>query len=123
MNRIRIGWPGTRSERPWPGALSPGPPAPDTARAAGARPDCAFRKAARDMMAWAGGRLWLVVRPVIRAVAMAHHEQVRMWECILETSGAAPLTAAGPLRWVPSLEGYRLAGSHLPAQDPSQTGR
>jgi hypothetical protein len=29
---------------------------------------------------------------------MAHHEQVRMWECILLTSGAAPLTAAGPLR-------------------------
>jgi hypothetical protein len=54
---------------------------------------------------------------------MAHHEQVRMWECVLLTSGAAPLTAAGPLRWVPSLDGYRLAGSHLPAQDPSQTGR
>jgi hypothetical protein len=48
-------------------------------------------------MAWAGRRLWLVVRTVIRA--------------------------AGPLRWVPSLGGYRLAGSHLPAQDPSQTGR
>jgi hypothetical protein len=54
---------------------------------------------------------------------MAHHEQVRMWECILQTSGAAPLTAAGPLRWVPSLGGYRLAGSHLPAQDPSETAR
>jgi hypothetical protein len=54
---------------------------------------------------------------------MAHDEQVRMWECILLTSGAAPLTAAGPLRWVPSLGGYRLTGSHLPAQEPSETGR
>jgi hypothetical protein len=75
------------------------------------------------MMGWAGRRLWLAVRMVIRAVRMAHHEQVRMWECVLLTSGAAPLTAAGPLRWVPSLGGDRLAGSHLPARDPSETGR
>ena len=75
------------------------------------------------MMAWAGRRLRLAAWTVIRAVRMAHHEQVRMWECILLTSGAAPLTAAGPLRWVPSLDGYRLTGSHLPAQDPSETGR
>ena len=58
-----------------------------------------------------------------RAVTMAHHEQVRMWECILLTSGAAPLTAAGPLRWVRSLDGDRLAGSHLPAQDRAGTWR
>jgi hypothetical protein len=79
------------------------------------------------MTAWAGRRLWLVLRTVIqtviRAVKMAHHEQVCMWECVLLTSGAAPLTAAGPLRWVPSLAGHRLAGSHLPAQDPGETGR
>jgi hypothetical protein len=75
------------------------------------------------MMAWVGGRLWLVVRTAIRAVGIAHNEQVRMWECILETSGAAPLTAAGPLRWVRSLDGYRLAGSHLPGRDPAGTGR
>jgi hypothetical protein len=75
------------------------------------------------MMAWAGRRLRLAVRMVICAVTMAHDEQVRMWECILLTSGAAPLTAAGPLRWVPSLDGCRLAGSHLPAQDPSETRR
>ena len=86
-------------------------------------PATAFRKGARELMAWAGRCLWLAVRTVIRAVRMAHHEQVSMWECILLTSGAAPLTAAGPLRWVPSLGGYRLAGSHLPAQEPSETGR
>jgi len=123
MNRIRIGWPGARSERRWPGALCPGPPDPDVVRAARARADRAFGKAARDVIARVGRRLRPAARTVIRAVRMAHDEQVRMWECVLLTSGAAPLTAAGPLRWVPSLDGYRLAGSHLPAQDPSQTGR
>ena len=88
-----------------------------------ARADRAFRKGGQDMIARAGRRLWLAVRMVIRAVQMAHHEQVSMWECILLTSGAAPLTAAGPLRWVRSLGGYRLAGRHLPAQDPAETGR
>ena len=83
----------------------------------------AFRKVARELTAWAGRRLWLAVRTVIRAVKMAHHEQVNMWECILLTSGAAPLTAAGPLRWVRSLGGDRLIGSHLPAQDMTETGR
>ena len=116
MNRIRIGRPRGR-------ALSPDPPDPDIARAAGARARHAFRKGARGLMAWAGRRLQLAVRTVIRAVSMAHYEQVSIWECVLLTSGAAPLTAAGPLRWVPSLGGYRLAGSHLPAQDPSETAR
>jgi hypothetical protein len=97
MNRIRNGRPRARSER--------GP------------------ERRRGMMAWAGRCLWLAVRTVVRAVKVAHHEQVRMWECVLLTSGAAPLTAAGPLRWVPSLGGSRLVGSHLPAQDPSEVGR
>jgi hypothetical protein len=92
---------------------------PDFARAQAT----AFRKGARELMAWAGRRLWPAVRTVIRAVRLAHHEQVRMWECVLLTSGAAPLTAAGPLRWVRSLDGYRLAGRHLPAQDMSETRR
>jgi len=100
-----------------------GPARPGHCPGQNARAGCAFRKSARDMMAWAGTRLWLAVRTVIRAVKMACDEQVYMWECVLLTSGAAPLTAAGPLRWVPSLGGYRLVGSHLPAQDPSDTGR
>jgi hypothetical protein len=83
----------------------------------------AFRKGGREMIAWVGRRLWPAARTVIRAVRMANDEQVYMWECVLLTSGAAPLSAAGPLRWVASLGGYRLAGSHLPAQDPSETGR
>ena len=123
MNRIRIGRPGARSERPWPGGLSPDPPDPDIVRATGVRADRGFRNGARDMMAWAGGRLWLAAWTMIHAVRMAHHEQVRMWECILETSGAPALTAAGPLRWVRSVDGYRLEGSQVPAQDPAGTGR
>jgi len=123
MNRIRIGRPRAQSERPRPGALSPGPARPGHRPGQGARAHRAFRKGARDMMTRAGRRLWLAVRTVLRAVKMAHHEQVCTWECILLTSGAAPLTAAGPLRWVPSLGGYRLAGSHLPPQDRSETER
>jgi hypothetical protein len=63
MNRIRIGQPRARSQRPWPGALLPDPPDPDLVRAKGARADRAFRKAARDMMARAGRRLWLAGWP------------------------------------------------------------
>ena len=99
-----------------------GPADPGIARASGARADRAFRKGVRDMIAWAGLRLWLAARTVIRAVTMAHDEQVRMWECVLLTSGAAPLTAACPLRWVPSLGGYRLIGSHLPARTRAKRG-
>ena len=57
-------------------ALPPGPPDPGIVRATGARADRAVGKGARGMMAWAGRRLWLAVRTVIRAVRMAHHEQV-----------------------------------------------
>ena len=81
------------------------------------------RERHREMMAWVGRRVRLAVRTVIRMVKVASDEQVGMWECVLVISGAAPLTAAGPQRWVPSLDGYRLVGSHLPAQDPSGTGR
>jgi hypothetical protein len=73
------------------------------------------------MMAWAGWRVRLAVRTVICMVKIASDEQVCMWECLLVISGVAPLTAAGSLRWVRSLDGYRLTGSHLPAQDPSGT--
>jgi hypothetical protein len=83
----------------------------------------AFGEGGRGMIAWAGRCLRLAARTVILAVRMANDEQVCMWECVLLTSGAAPLSAAGPLRWVPSPGGNRLVGSHLPAQDPSETGR
>jgi hypothetical protein len=123
MNRIRIGQPRARSERPWPGALLPDPPDPDIVRTKGARADRAVRKGARDMMARAGRRLWLAARAVIRAVTMAHHEQVHMWECVLLTSGAAPLSAAGPLRWVASLGGYPARRQPPAGPGPDRNGR
>jgi hypothetical protein len=69
------------------------------------------------MTAWAGRRAWLAVRKVIGAVRTANDEQVYMWERFLLSSRAVPLEPTGPLRWVPSLDGYRLAGSYLPAQN------
>ena len=98
-------------------ALSPDPPDPDIVRARGARADRAFRKGARDMMARAGRRPRLAAWMVIRAVKTAHHEQVRMWESILLTSGAVPATAIGPLRWIHLPDGNRLIGSYLPTWD------
>jgi hypothetical protein len=73
------------------------------------------------MIAWVGRRAQLTVRMVIRTVRKAHDEQVYMWECVLLTSRAAPQSAVGPMRWVNSLDGYRLVGSYLPAQNPSET--
>ena len=74
------------------------------------------------MIAPAGRSVWLAVRAVLRGVRKANDEQVRMWECLLLSSTAAPAAETGPLRWVPSLDGHRLVGSYLPAQDPSETG-
>jgi len=73
------------------------------------------------MIAWIGRQLWLAVRAVSRVVRMAHDQQVQMWECLLLTSKVVPLTATGPLRWVQSLDGYRLVGSHVPAPGPGGT--
>ena len=69
------------------------------------------------MMAWVGTRIRLAVRTVVRAVRRANDEQVYMWECLMVTSRAIPVMATGALRWVPSLDGYRLVGSYLPGQD------
>jgi hypothetical protein len=119
MNRIRIGRPRAQSERPWPG-YSRRTRETRTSSGQGARAG-RVPKRRRVMIAWTGKCLWPAVRMVIRAVLMAHDEQPSTWECVLLTSGAAPLVAAGPLRWVVSLGGYWLAGSHLPAQDPAET--
>src|SRR5262249_43449955 len=77
---------------------------------------------AREMVARVGRTIWLAVRTVFRGVRKANNEQVYMWECLLLTSRAAPPTATGPLRWVPSLDGHQLVGSYLSIQDPSETG-
>jgi len=72
------------------------------------------------MIAWVGRRLWRAVQTVTRAVKQAQDEQVYMWESVLRANRAVPQTATGPLRWTNSLDGYRLIGSHLPAQDHSK---
>jgi hypothetical protein len=74
------------------------------------------------MMARVGRSVWLAVRTVVRSVRKANDEQVRMWECLLLSSTTASAAETGPLRWVPSLDGHRLAGSYLAIQDPSETG-
>jgi hypothetical protein len=74
------------------------------------------------MIAWVGRRVWRAARTVIREAKKAHDEQVSTWESILSANRAAPQTATGPLRWVNSLDGYRLVGGHLPAQDQRETG-
>ena len=74
------------------------------------------------MIAWVGRRVRRAAQKVIRAAIHAHDEQVYAWECVLRANRAVPQTVTGPLRWVNSLDGYRLVGSHLPAQDQSQTG-
>jgi hypothetical protein len=66
------------------------------------------------MTARIGRRLRLAVLIVIRTIRVANDQQVYMWESVLLTSRAMPATTAGPLRWVPSLDGHRLAGSYLP---------
>jgi hypothetical protein len=43
-----------------------------------------------------------------------HREQTLMWELWWQANRAT-VPSAGPLRWVLTLDGNRLAGSHLPA--------
>ena len=56
-------------------------------------------------------------RAVHRAAASlsrVHREQTLMWELWWQASRAT-VPGTGPLRWVLTLDGHRLAGSHLPA--------
>jgi hypothetical protein len=59
---------------------------------------------------------WQATRRVARALRAARDEQVRMWEAWLQENRAA-VPEAGPLSWVLTLGGLRLAGSHLPIPD------
>ena len=73
------------------------------------------------MTAWVGRCVRLAIRKVIGAVRKAIDGQEYVWECVLLSSGAA-VTATGQLRWISSPDGYRLVGSYLSAQDPSEAG-
>ena len=58
--------------------------------------------------------LWRAVCRAARALGRLHADQVHGWEVWAQANRAAVL-AEGPLRWVPTLDGRRLAGSHMPA--------
>jgi transposase-like protein len=56
--------------------------------------------------------LWRAVCRVARAFGRIHAEQVHMWDTWAQANRAA-VPAEGPLRWTLTLDGHRLAGSHL----------
>ena len=66
---------------------------------------------------WPGG-LW---RRVAAALRHINAEQTLMWELSWQ-AGRATVPKTGPLTWVPTLDGYRLAGDHLPTSDDIRTG-
>jgi hypothetical protein len=57
---------------------------------------------------------WGAVRRSARAIRDFNDEQVWMWERILLSSRTL-VPPDGPLTWIRTLDGYRLAGSGLPA--------
>ena len=58
--------------------------------------------------------LWRAVCHAARALGRLNAEQVHAWEVWAQANRAAA-PAEGPLRWVPTLDGRRLAGRHLTA--------
>ena len=57
---------------------------------------------------------WRAVCRAARAFSRLHAEQVYGWEVWAQVNRTS-VPAEGPLRWVPTLDGRRLAGGHLPA--------
>ena len=67
------------------------------------------------------GKVWRAVRRAAAPLLAVHVEQARVWKIWWHANrGYAP--DSGPLTWVLTLDGYRLAGGHLPAPDDSKTG-
>lgn len=64
-----------------------------------------------------GAALWRVARRAAVALRHVHREQILMWELWWQANRAT-VPSAGPLRWVLTLDGHRLAGSYLPAPHP-----
>jgi hypothetical protein len=60
--------------------------------------------------------IWRFVRAVASALHALQREQGLMWELWWQANRATVSTGNGPLRWVLTLDGYRLAGSYLPVQ-------
>ena len=66
-------------------------------------------------------RMWRSARRAARALRAIHHEQVLMWELFCQSSRVA-IERTGTLTWIPSLDGPRLTGSHLPVPGDASTG-
>lgn len=64
---------------------------------------------------------WRPVRHAAVALRRIHREQALMWELWWRANRASAPTT-GPLRWVLTLDGHRLAGSHVPAAHHASTG-
>jgi len=65
--------------------------------------------------------LWRAVCRAARALGRLHAEQVHAWEVSAQANRAS-VPAEGPLRWVLTLDGRRLAGRHLPVGDGISAG-
>jgi hypothetical protein len=55
------------------------------------------------------------VRSAARGLRQVHEEQLLIWELWWQAGRAIP-PGSGPLAWILTLDGYRLAGSHLSSQ-------
>lgn len=66
-------------------------------------------------------RVWPAMCRAAALLLTVHGEQARMWE-IWWQANRATVPGLGPLTWVSTLDGYRLAGGHLPAPCGTGTG-
>jgi hypothetical protein len=64
---------------------------------------------------------WRALRQTARALREFHAEQVHYWERYYQAC-RVQVPHDGPLAWVLTLDGYRLAGSRLPAPVHRATG-
>ena len=65
--------------------------------------------------------VWRAARQVAAALRAIHDEQFLMWELFCQSSRVA-IERTGTLTWIPSLDGPRLTGSHLPVPGDASTG-
>lgn len=65
---------------------------------------------------------WRTARRAAAALRAVHREQLVMWE-VFAASSRIPPDRAGPLAWVPSLDGPRLTGHQLPIPDGTGAGQ
>jgi hypothetical protein len=56
---------------------------------------------------------WRAACRAARVLGRVHCEQAHMWDVWAQANRAA-VSREGPLAWVLTLDGYRLAGSYLP---------